>query len=185
MKRLLAAAALLLAACGTAPLAGTDLGSDPAPDFTLQDAVGGSSLTLSALRGKAVALTFLYTQCPDTCPLTAETLRSVRDKLGGDAARLELVAVSVDPARDTPAAVRAFSEAHRLSTNWHYLIGSRDQLAAVWARYGVRAAEDQGAATVTHSDAIYLIDPQGRERTLLHTNDAVEDIVRSVRAVLR
>ena len=183
VRAMLLAAAVVLAAC-SGPLAGTELGSEVAPDFTLQDALTGSSVSLASLRGGVVALTFLYTQCPDTCPLTAELLRAAREKLGGDARRVTIIAVSTDPGRDTPQSVRAFSEAHRLSANWHYLIGRPEQLAAVWRLYGVRAAPDQGASTVTHTDAIFLIDKQGRERTVIHTNDAPDAVTMSFRTLL-
>ena len=180
------ALALAVGACAArAPVAGTDLGGGPAPDFALQDALTGQSLALTSLRGKAVVLTFLYTQCPDSCPLTAELLRATQGALGADAARVELVAVSVDPDRDTPQAVRAFTDAHRLTTSWHYLIGRREQLAPVWSAYGVRAEPDQGASTVTHSDALFLIDPEGRERYLLHTDAGPDALAAALRATLQ
>ncbi len=183
MRALLLAAAALGSAC-SGPLAGTELGSQTAPDFTLQDALTGSSVSLGSFRGTVVALTFLYTQCPDSCPLTAELLRVSRERLGGDAAKVTIVAVSTDPARDTPQAARAFSETHRLSAHWHYLIGRPEQLAAVWALYGVRASPDQGASTVTHSDAIFLIDKQGRERTVIHTNESPDAVAASFRTLI-
>lgn len=188
VRRVVLALALALAvgACAArTPIAGTDLGGGPAPDFALQDALTGQSLALTSLRGKAVVLAFLYTQCPDSCPLTAELLRAAHGALGTDAARVELVAVSVDPDRDTPQAVRAFTDAHRLTTSWHYLIGRREQLAPVWSAYGVRAEPDQGASTVTHSDALFLIDPSGRERYLLHTDAGPDALVSTLRVILQ
>ncbi|MDO8562595.1 MAG: SCO family protein [Candidatus Limnocylindria bacterium] len=186
MLALALALALATGACAApAPVAGTDLGGGPAPDFALQDALTGQSLALASLRGRAVVLTFLYTQCPDSCPLTAELLRVAQNGLGTDAARVELVAVSTDPDRDTPAAERAFTDAHRLTTSWHYLIGRREQLAPVWSAYGVRAEPDQGATTVTHSDVLFLIDPMGRERYLLHTDAGPDALVNTLRVILQ
>src|SRR5256885_44672 len=109
-------AALVLAACAPAPLAGTDLGATDAPDFTLTDGVTGRAVTLSAQRGQIVALTFLYTSCPDVCPLTAARFRSAQAELQSDASRVTFVAVSVDPDRDTPQAVQDFSTAHGLAS---------------------------------------------------------------------
>lgn len=176
--------AITMTACAPEPLrlSGTELGGQEAPDFTLTDALTGDTVTLSSHRGNVVALAFLYTRCPDVCPLTAAQFRAAQKQLGPDAARVRFVAVSVDPDGDTPAAVRAFSEARDLK-DWRYLIGSRAALQAVWAAYGV-GAFDQGM-TVSHNDAIYVIDAKGRERELLHSDIALEDLVADLRAVLK
>jgi protein SCO1/2 len=175
--------ALLLVSCAGPTLTGTDLGSTQAPDFTLTDGLTGRSVSLAAQRGQVVALTFLYTNCPDVCPLTASMFRAAQDQLQTDAARVTFVAVSVDPDRDTAQAVQEFSRAHGLTTNWHYLIGARAQLAPVWASYGIGV--QVGSAAVNHNDAVYLIDRQGRERVLLHSEDLGRDLVNDLRALLR
>lgn len=177
---------IALAACASSqPLAGTELDGRTAPDLTLQDGLSGQSLTLSSLRGKVVVLSFLYTQCPDTCPLTAELLSAAQRALGTDAERVELVAISVDPARDTPQAIRAFSDAHRLTRSWHYLIGRREQLEPIWSAYGIRAEGDQGGPTVTHTDALFVIDATGRERRLLRTDVGPDAVAAAIRAILK
>jgi protein SCO1/2 len=152
-----------------------------APDFTLTDALNGNAVTLSTLRGRVVALSFLYTRCPDTCPLTAAKFRAAQKSIGTDT--VSFVAVSVDPDGDTPAAVRAFSEKHDLSAGWRYLIGTRSQLQAVWALYGVGAFGRSMDSAVDHNDAIFVIDRQGRERELVHSDIAVGDLVKDLRAV--
>ena len=176
-------AALVLAACAPAPLAGTDLGATDAPDFTLTDGVSGRAITLSAQRGQVVALTFLYTTCPDVCPLTATQFRAAQTDLQGDAGRVTFIAVSVDPDRDTPAAVQEFSTTHGPASNWHYLVGGRAQLSPVWAAYGIGV--QAGSTTVTHNDAVYLIDTRGRERVLLHSEDLATDLANDLRALLK
>jgi protein SCO1/2 len=176
-------AALLLGACTPAPLAGTELGSTDAPDFTLTDGVSGRPVTLSAQRGQVVALTFLYTTCPDVCPLTATRFRASQTELKGDASRVTFIAVSVDPDRDTPKAVQDFSNAHGLASNWYYLVGGRAQLSPVWAAYGIGV--QAGSSTVTHNDAVYLIDVRGRERVLLHSEDLARDLTNDLRALLK
>jgi protein SCO1/2 len=176
-------AALLLAACAPAPLAGTELGSTDAPDFTLTDGVSGRAVTLSAQRGQVVALTFLYTTCPDVCPLTATRFRASQTELQGDANRVTFIAVSVDPDRDTPKAVQDFSSAHGLGANWYYLVGGLAQLSPVWAAYGIGV--QAGSSTVTHNDAVYLIDARGRERVLLHSEDLARDLTNNLRALLK
>ena len=140
LARGLVLGAALIAACSRPiTLVGTVLDARPAPEFTLTDALSSQALTLSSLRGNVVALPFLYTHCPDTCPLTAEHFREAQTALGPDAARVHFVAMSVDPVNDTPESVRAFTADHRLTTNWHCLIGDRSRLEIVWALYGVGA----------------------------------------------
>jgi protein SCO1/2 len=176
-------AALVLGACAPATLAGTDLGATAAPDFTLTDGVSGRAVTLSAQRGQVIALTFLYTTCPDVCPLTATRFRAAQTELQADANRVTFIAVSVDPDRDTPKAVQEFSATHGLASNWYYLVGGRAQLSGVWAAYGIGV--QAGSDTVTHNDAVYLIDRSGRERVLLHSEDLATDLVNDLRALLR
>jgi protein SCO1/2 len=177
--------ALVLSACGEDRLYGTELEKNMAPDFTLTDGVTGKSLTLSSLRRNTVALAFLYTRCPDVCPLTAGQFRAAQRSLGGDASKVEFVAVSVDPEGDTPAAVREFSDLHDLSDRWHYLIGPRAQLEAVWALYGVGSFASSGARAVEHNDAVYLIDGRGRERAILHSSDPTNWLLDDLRALIR
>jgi protein SCO1/2 len=176
-------AALVLAACAPPTLAGTELGGTDAPDFTLTDGLSGHAVTLSAQRGQVVALTFLYTTCPDVCPLTATRFKAAQTDLRGDAGRVTFIAISVDPDRDSPKAVQDFSAAHELASNWHYLVGGRAQLAPVWAAYGIGV--QAGSTTVTHNDAVYLIDARGRERVLLHSDDLARDLVNDLRALLK
>jgi protein SCO1/2 len=175
--------AAIVVACAPPQLAGTDLGATDAPDFTLTDGVSGRAIALSAQRGQVVALTFLYTTCPDVCPLTATRFRATQTELQGDAGRVTFIAVSVDPDRDTPQAVQEFSAAHGLASNWHYLVGGRAQLAPVWAAYGIGV--QAGTSTVTHNDAVYLIDRSGRERVLLHSEDLARDLTSDLRALLK
>ncbi len=177
--------ALVISACGEDRLYGTELQKNAAPDFTLTDAVTGKSLTLSSLRRSTVAMAFLFTRCPDVCPLTAGQFRATQRSLGDDASKVVFVAVSVDPEGDTPAAVRAFSELHDLQDRWHYLIGPRQQLEAVWALYGVGAFASPGARAVEHNDAIYLIDGRGRERAILHSSDPANWLLDDLRALIR
>lgn len=178
------ASILLAASCGSEPLAGTDLGGEPAPDLTLIDGRSASPLTLSSLRGSVVALTFLYTSCPDACPLTAEHFRQTQRDLGSDSDRVVFVAVTVDPEHDTPQAVQEFSRAHGLDKNWHFLIGQRAQIAPVLAAYGIGTLPDP-SGLVGHSDAIYLIDKQGRARVLLHTEQLPEVLTKDLRILVQ
>jgi protein SCO1 len=164
----------LVAACSGGKLVGDPLPSQVAPDFTLTDGPTGQVMTLSSLHGQVVLLTFLYTRCPDACPLTAETIRNARDKLGDAARSVAFIAVSVDPQGDTPATTRQFVHDHQLDGSLRYLIGPQAALARVWQLYSV--AQASGAQEVLHSDVLYLIDKNGRGRVVLHSDVPVDTL---------
>ena len=168
MKRALVLALLALAGCGGGTkqqLAGTPIDPPvPAPNFTLRDEVG-RPVSPAAQRGRWLVVTFLYTHCPDVCPLIAAQLDKAIATPAGRRARLHVIAVSVDPARDTPAAVRRYVVTHRLEPAFRWGIGSRAQLERVWHAYHV-AAQPGPRGTVTHSTFEILVDPDGKERLL-------------------
>jgi protein SCO1/2 len=148
-----------------AGLQGTDLNSVPAPDFRLTDQFG-QQVSLSQFKGKPVVVTFMYTHCPDVCPLIAEKLHTVEQSLGGDAQKVAILAISVDPKGDTRSAAMAFSEQHKMTGYWHFLIGTQNQLSPVWTAYAIDA-QRISASTSTHTSALYVIDKTGHERVLL------------------
>src|SRR5258708_39867719 len=121
--------AMVLAGCASPTLIGTEFTPpQAAPDFTLTDGISGRPITLSAQQGKVVVLSFLYTHCPDVCPLTAEQFRQAQQKLTADERERALfLAVSVDPRQDTPEAVQAFASDHRLAGGFAFLIGPASQ----------------------------------------------------------
>lgn len=172
---------------GTSPssgLQGTDLGSTPAPDFHLTDQFG-KPISLAQFRGEPVVLTFMYTHCPDVCPLTANKFHVVQTQLGKDAAHVTMMAVSVDPKNDTQAAALNFSDVHKLTNNWHFLIGSQDQLSPVWNAYSVQAnASGATSSMSSHSSVIYLIDKQGRERVLLDNDFTTAQLLDNLKVLL-
>ncbi len=188
--------ALLLSACtGGKKLTGTDLGKTPAPDFTLTDA-SGAQFSLKEMRGQAVLLTFLYTNCPDVCPAIAGKLAEADARLGNSRAHVSFVAVSVDPAGDTPASVERFTSEHALASlggRWRYGIGTQDSLSAVWQSYYVGArprpmgatlpGEEAQPVAVDHEAVMYLIDRQGRERSLIRPDISIQDLVNDLKAL--
>jgi protein SCO1/2 len=184
---------LVVTACGgNTSLTGTDLEKHPAPDFTLTD-YRGSNLTLSDFRGKAVVLTFIYTNCPDVCPLTAENLRLAYEQLSEKAReRVAMVAITVDPERDSLDALRNFSIVHGLddNPNWYAVRGERADLQPVWANYGVdpgRVLEHRDNAVdpalLAHTDAVYVIDRDGKERVLMRSNLDPDDLAKNLEAL--
>ena len=165
---------VLATACSPAKLVGDPLPGVPAPDFTLVDGPTGEALTLSTLRGRVVVLTFLYTTCPDTCPLTAEIMRTARDRAGDAGRNAALIAVSVDPKGDTPSTTRQFVNDHQLQGSLRYLIGPQAALVKVWQDYGIAQAVSNPG--VLHSDVIYLIDKRARGRIVLHSTVSPDDL---------
>jgi len=131
-----------------------------APTFTLRDQSGRLTGPQN-LRGHWFVVAFLYTHCPDVCPLIAENLGLAQQNLPN----LDVLAVSVDPSGDTHAAVERFLRLHRLGPRFRYLTGTRAELAPVWAAYHV-ASTGGPKGTVSHSAFELLVDPSGRERLL-------------------
>jgi protein SCO1/2 len=169
---------LFAEACnGPARLIGTDLGNAPAPDFQLQDQ-SEANVSLAGLRGRVVALTFWYTSCPDICPLTAAKLADAYGKLSdSERQRTAILAITVDPARDTADRRAAFARVHGLEGALKFLSADKAQLAPIWQAYYV-GVEADSAGTVTaatntigHTSATYLIDQAGRERVLITDPD--------------
>jgi protein SCO1 len=166
----------------TSSLQGTDLGSTIAPNFLLTDQFG-KPISLAQFKGKPVVLTFLYTNCPDQCPLTAEKLHATVQDLGSAAPNVGILAVSTDPARDTTSAALKFSQTHRMQNYWHYLVGPKSKLAPIWSSYGIYAQPEQ--QTVNHSLGLYIIDKQGHERVFLGNDFTPTQLATDLQVLLK
>lgn len=128
----------------------------PPVDFGVRDQ-DGRMLRLADLRGKPVVVTFLYTTCKETCPLTAQQIRIALDDLGYD---VPVVAVSVDPANDTARRARAFALRQSMQGRMRWALGDAERLRRIWKAYGIQpqtAAEEHTAWTV-------LLDGRGVQR---------------------
>lgn len=159
----------------------------PAPDFALH-AADERLVRLSDLRGRAVLLFFGYTTCPDICPTTLAILRRVQNNLGDLAPRVQVVYVTVDPERDTPARLREYLSAFHPS--FLGLSGSLEELEPVWQAYGVTriiepAPESAAGYFVTHSTRLYLIDPEGRLFLSYAYGTPPEDIIHDLQELLK
>lgn len=150
----------------------------PSPALSLRDA-SGRVRTLAGLRGRYVLVTFLYTHCPDVCPLIASNLNAVLRELG-PAGGVEVLAVSVDPKGDTPTAVRAYEKRLGLEPGFHYLTGSRAALRRVWSAWHVLAV-DRKPGLVEHVAYTALIDPAGRQRVLYDPQVTAEQVLHDLR----
>ncbi|MBV8221616.1 MAG: SCO family protein, partial [Solirubrobacterales bacterium] len=108
----------------------------PAPPLALRNYTG-QPVNLSSFRGKAVLVTFVYTHCPDVCPLIVSSLAAAQRQLGAEARHLQIIAVTVDPKNDTPLAVKHFLAARGATGRMDYLIGSYKQLLPIWKAWGI------------------------------------------------
>jgi len=155
----------------------------PAPDFALRDQ-SGTLVRLSDERGKVVLITFLYTHCPDVCPLTAANLNTALALLGAARSHVVVLAISVDPKGDTRAAVKTFVRVHALRSQFHYLTGSPDELSGVWHAYNV-AAVRRGGGNVDHTLYTMVVDRSGKARVLFDSLARPKAIAHDVRLLLR
>ena len=152
-----------------------------APDFRLRGS-DGSELTLARYRGKVVILEFGFTSCPSVCPTTLALLARAYKDLGEDAARTQLVYVTVDPERDT--APRLHDYLARFEPAFIGGTGTEEELAAVRQSYGVQSAKTADAASYVHSSSVYLVDPDGKLRALMPFGQTSDDFVHDVRMLL-
>ena len=169
-------------ASNSSGLEGTDLGNVPAPNFQLTDQQG-KTVSLAQFRGKPVVVTFMYTHCPDVCPLTAERLHSTMLKLGNQAQNVGILAVSTDPKRDTAAEALKFSQAHNMQDYWHFLIGKEQTLSPIWSEYSIYAQQQQ--QNINHTMALYVIDKQGRERVFLSSDFTPDQMAKDLQILLQ
>ncbi len=144
----------------------------PAPPFDLHDA-DGKPVRLSDLKGKVVVLNFVYTSCPDVCPLHAAAVASIQNAINQTVMKeiVRFVTITTDPARDTPPAMRSYGETHGLDpVNWIFLTsaaeapGTTRKLAESYGlKFTPTADGDQMHGVVTH-----LIDKSGNLRARYH-----------------
>jgi len=140
------------------------------PDFTLvnQD---GKSFQFAKARGKLVLVTFVYTTCPDLCPLLTAKFAAIQRAL--DEKKQEdylLLSITTDPEHDTPRALKIYAHNYKADfAHWFFLTGSRDQLAKVWNAFGVTVKMSSGGQ-IQHTTLTTLIDAQGKRRFDYYTD---------------
>ncbi len=135
-----------------------------APAFTLTD-IEGKKLSLADLRGRVVALTFIFTSCADTCPVLTAKLVGIQRKLKSEMKpQVFFAAITVDPERDTPEALRRYAQSHGADpAHWAFLTGSPAEIKEVTQRYGI-FHKKQPQGEVDHTFLTSLIDKQGTLR---------------------
>lgn len=152
-----------------------------AKPFSLRDE-SGKTITLASLRGRVLLVTFMYSRCKQACPIIGREVAIAQWALG-PRSPLTVVVVSVAPGSDTPASVRAFAHKMRLTGTWHWLMGTRAQLAPVWARWGTYVKQTRSG--ISHTAALYLVDQKGYVRVADQMPLRPDWIAESVRALVR
>jgi protein SCO1/2 len=185
--------------------------SRPAVTFKLTNQ-HGDVVDLADHRGSVVALTFLYTNCPDICPIVASHLRQAHRLLGDAADEVSIVAVTVDPDRDSVEAAYEYSDKWQMLRHWDYLVGDKVELVPIWQAYYLDPiadlphgdeTDDAGAAqatrrggtaalardivtayTVSHAGPVYLIDRAGDMKALFTLPFDPKDLAHDIRLLI-
>jgi protein SCO1 len=127
-----------------------------APELGLRDE-DGEVVRMSDLRGEPAIVTFLYSNCEDSCPAQAQQVKGALNELGRD---LPALAISVDPANDTADSARAFLSEQRMTGRMRFVLGSRSELRRIWRGYAVEPQLDD----LDHTARIVLVDGDGIQR---------------------
>ena len=189
-------AAALLAGCGSTATSKIEAPAQPksrfagaevrparvAPPLALRDA-WGHPVTLAAQHGRYVLVTFLYVHCPDVCPLIAQNLNLALKRLGPRRDRVRVLAVSVDPKGDTPAAVKRYIVERGLLPQFRYLVGSRAQLKPIWSAWHVLAVRSS-PNVVEHVAYTALVDPAGKQRVLYDSSVKYSQVLHDLRVLM-
>lgn len=186
---LIALASLAVAACGAggSKFEASDVtGSSFGHDFALEDP-GGRQRTLADFRGKAVVVFFGYTQCPDVCPTTLATLAEAMKRLGADADRVQVLFITIDPARDTPALLKQYVPS--FDPRFLGLRGDEASTARTAKEFRIiyekAPGTTPGAYTMDHSAGSYVFDPQGRLRLFVSNGQGPDVYAHDLRELLR
>jgi len=135
-----------------------------APEFTLtkQD---GKRLALKELRGKVLAITFIFASCADTCPLLTAKMVGLQKRLGSDfGPKIFFVSITVDPERDTPEVLKSYAEAYKANpAGWAFLTGTQVEIRDVAKRYGIYYKKTR-RGDVDHTFLTSLVDRKGTLR---------------------
>lgn len=156
-----------------------------APDGALTR-TDGSDFAIGSQKGKASLVFFGYTHCPDICPTTLADWKRVKSALGGEAAKVNFVFVTIDPAADTPEVMRSYVA--QFDSSFVGLSGEPARIDSIAKAFGVSAfAEgtlESGHTAMAHPSRVYLVDPEGRIRFVYPPGLRPEEIAEDVKHVL-
>ena len=158
----------------------------PAPEFTLtqQD---GKRLALKELRGKVLAITFIFASCTDTCPLLTAKMAGLRDRLGPDfGSKVYFISITVDPERDTTETLKRYAEAYKANlAGWAFLTGTKAEIDDVAKRYGIYHKKTT-RGDVDHTFLTSLVDQNGTLRVqYMGVRFDPDEMLRDLRSLVR
>ena len=164
---------------------GVDItGANYAQDFRLTDA-DGRERTLADFKGKAVMMFFGFTQCPDVCPTSLVRAAEIRKLLGADGERLQVIFVTVDPERDSPVVLKAYTQAFDPSFIGLYGDMQRTSQTAKDFKVFYRKVPTGSSYTMDHSAFSYVFDPKGKIRIVLRHEQSAQECADDLRRLLR
>jgi protein SCO1/2 len=157
-----------------------------APEFTLtkQD---GKRLALKDLRGKVLAITFIFASCADTCPLLTAKMAGIQDRLGSDFGhKVFFVSITVDPERDTPDILKRYAEGHKANpAGWAFLTGTSAEIREVAKRYGIYYKK-MARGDVDHTFLTSLVDQNGTLRVqYMGVKFNPDEMLRDIQSLLK
>jgi protein SCO1/2 len=158
----------------------------PAPEFTLP-ASSGAMATLSGYRGKVVVLEFGFSHCAAVCPVSLASLAQAKQQLGARGKDVQVLFITVDPARDTAERLRSYLA--KFDPSFVGITGSEAQIGQLLKDYGIGAAKHPvgGSKTdysMSHSSYLYFIDRQGRQRAMMPFGRPAADIAHDLAILL-
>jgi protein SCO1/2 len=146
----------------------------------------GKPRNLEDFKGKAVVLFFGYAQCPDVCPTTLALLKDVKERLGPDGGKVQVLFVTVDPERDTQQVLAAYVQS--FGPDFVGLYGDLEATQQAAKEFKIHFAKSAGATptsyTVDHSSAVYILDTQGRLRLFAKPDTPVDAYVHDIKLLL-
>jgi protein SCO1/2 len=190
-RALVALAALALVACQKAgpdkpAFKGIELtGAEYARNLSLTDA-DGRARTLADFKGKVLVIFFGYTQCPDVCPTTMAEVAEVKRSLGADGDKVQGIFVTIDPARDTAALLKAYLAS--FDPSFVALRGSEEQTQAAAKEFKVFYAKVPGKTpesyTMDHTAASFIFDTEGRVRIYARYGAGAQPLADDIKLLL-
>jgi protein SCO1 len=177
-------AMLLVGLLSAVAFAGEDAVKNVLSLETKWRAEDGSRVSLSSMKGKTYALTFVYTSCAGSCPLTTRKLKRLDEALVKAGKPLDLIVVSLDPAHDTPEALVAYRARYGLeeSKRFRILVGDDAQVRTLTMLLEFKYTRNPESGVIMHDNAVFLIGPDGSVRTSMSSLDqAMDEFVGAVK----
>ena len=161
-------------------------GREQAPEVELPKLDGGGAASLADYRGKVVVLTFGFTRCPDVCPMTLATLKRAVGRLGPEGGQVQVLFVTLDPARDTGPVMRTYLDA--FDPSFVGLRGNRRAVARTALDFRVfykqaKAGSSANDYVIDHTLGSYVFDREGKPRVFV-ANDKIDLLVSDIRSLL-